>query len=232
MSYPACIAICYQNNTWRPYGYFSLEKCYNLIQFTNKKVIIKTLTKIQLHIEYLIVGRFLGIEALGIYFFAFNVGMGISQNIINALAFVWYPQYRHVRTSLRQIKTRYFKSFKTIAIAVVSVVILQSSLAYFYVPLIFGKKWMPVIPLLIIIACSAIPTAIYYTTAKLLHAINKIDVDLYWNLLFTIIFTGCLLIAVRGGIFWVAICVLIVKSIAMPLLAVAIARYTLKYKSL
>jgi PST family polysaccharide transporter len=224
-SYPVWIIICYRFNSWRPHQSFSLEKWRDVTNFGGKILGVELLTKLRMYIDYLLVARFLGLEALGIYFFAFNAGIGISQSVLNSLALAWYPHYCQVRTNLQQLRKRYFTSFKTIASIVVPLVILQTSLARWYVPIIFGEKWISAIPILIIICFSAIPIAVTYSTSKLLQALDKTKIDLVWNLLFTLVFTGSLYIAVQNGVFWVAVTVFSVQAVSMPIFAFWVIRY-------
>jgi PST family polysaccharide transporter len=219
LSFPVWIIICYRYNSWRPNQPFSIERWRDITNFGGKILGVELLTKIRMYIDYLLVARFLGLEALGIYFFAFNAGIGISQSVLNSLAWAWYPHYCQVRTNLKQLRKRYFSSFKTIGLIVVPLVILQTSLAHWYVPIIFGQKWIEAIPILIIICCSAIPIAISYSTSKLLQALDKTDIDLTWNLFFTITFTISLFLAVQHGVFSVAATVFSVQIIAMPIFA-------------
>ncbi|MHC5831979.1 MAG: oligosaccharide flippase family protein, partial [Nostoc sp.] len=100
------------------------------------------------NIDYLIIGRFLGINALGIYYFAFNAGLGISQNVINAFTSALFPHLCAARGDLKELKERYFSSLKFTAIIVVPLILLQSSLAPFYVPIVFGQKWVTAVPIL------------------------------------------------------------------------------------
>ncbi len=77
-------------------------------------------------------------------------------------------------------------------------VLLQSSLAPIYVPIVFGDKWINAIPVLMLICLSAIPCIFVNSASQLLLAVNKPEIDLIWNILFT----GLLAIALFLGVFW------------------------------
>lgn len=224
-SYPVWVAITYRNHSWRPHSSFSLQKWRTISSFGSKMLGVELLNRLRFNIDYLLIGRFLGLEVLGMYFFAFNAGLGISQSILQALASAWYPHFCQVRYDFKQLKHRYLGSFKNIAIIVVPLVILQTSLASFYVPIIFGEKWIPAIPILILICFSAIPIAISRSTSQLLQSVDKALIDLKWNIVFTVLFTGSLILALQGGIIWIAAVVLITQVIAMPLFSLWVTRY-------
>jgi PST family polysaccharide transporter len=113
---------------------------------------------------------------------------------------------------------------------VVPVVLLQSSLAPFYVPLIFGSKWVAAIPILVLVCLSALPRPFANAASQLLRAVDKSHIDLYWNLIFTVIFSVALLIGMQGGIYWVAASVLISHVLAMPIFTVWASRYVFALK--
>jgi PST family polysaccharide transporter len=129
-----------------------------------------------------LVGRFLGIDALGLYYFAFNAGLGISLNVMNSFVWAMYPHLCSARGDLKQLQTRFFSGFKTIALVVVPLVLLQSSLAPFYVPIVFGQKWLAAIPILVLICLSALPRPFAIAASLLLQAVDKTHINLYWDL--------------------------------------------------
>jgi O-antigen/teichoic acid export membrane protein len=225
LSYLVWIVISHVNHPWRPPKSFTLERWQEVTSFGSKLLGIEVLGKLRMYLDYLIVGPFLGIEALGLYFFAFNAGLGISQSVLNAFTSALYPHLCAVRGDKKQLKKQFFSSLKTMALVVIPLVILQSSLAPFYVPIVFGQKWVTGIPILVLICLSAIPLTLSRATSQLLQAMDKSHIDLYWNVIFTVIFAASLLVAVRGGIFSVAVAVLITQSVALPLFSIWVFRY-------
>ncbi|UBF27328.1 lipopolysaccharide biosynthesis protein [Kovacikia minuta CCNUW1] len=232
LSFPVWIIIANLNQPWRVSKSFNLASWQELISFSGKILGAELLFKFRLNVDYLIVGRFLGLEALGLYFFAFNAGLGISQSILNSLSAAWYPNYCQVRGDLQQLHKRFVNSFKTIAAVVVPVVLLQTSLAHFYVPIVFGAKWSGAVPILVLICLSAIPLAMSMSTSQLLRSVDKTNLDFGWNLFFTGFFVVSLLLAVPHGIFWVAATVLITQVIAVPAFTFWVNRLVFSAKTL
>lgn len=199
---------------WRP-----------ILRFGGKRLGVDLLNRLRQEMDYLIVARFLGLEALGIYFFAYSAGIGISQSIINSFAIAWYPFFCEVRRDSKLLRVRFLKSLKTIALTIFPLVILQSCLAPFYVPIIFGEKWEGAIPILILICLSAIPLALEKAISALLQATDKIEVDIRWNIFFSIAFAGILVVSARQGVVPLAIAVLVSRWIFIPGFAFYVMRY-------
>jgi PST family polysaccharide transporter len=227
---PVWIIINLRNHPWRPSKSFTLVQWQQIIRFAKNILGVELLNKLRANLDYLLIGRFLGVDALGVYYFAFNAGLGISMNVINTLTWSLYPHLCATRTDFYQLKKRYFGSLKSIVLIVLPLIILQSSLAPFYVPIVFGQKWIPAIPILILICLSALPRPFAESASMLLNAVDKSHINLYWNLIFTVIFTIALLTAVKWGIFWVAASVLISHLLAMPIFTFWASRHILGKK--
>ena len=135
---------------------------------------------------------------------------------------VWplYPHLCAARHNFDEFRHKYFHSLKTISLVIIPLVILQSSLAPFYVPIVFGEKWKMAVPILVLICLSAIPRPFATAAALLLQSLDKAWINLRWSLIFTGIFVCSLLVGMNWDIHGVAISVLISHAVAMPMFTV------------
>lgn len=216
---PLWVYVYCSNHPWRPTSGFTTKRWGELMGFGSSILGIELLKTLRNNLDYLIVGRFIGIDQLGVYYFAFNAGLGISLSLINSLNSALYPHLCAAKAEWHNFRKRYFNSLKAIAIVIIPIVILQSSLAPFYVPIIFGEKWVAAgaVPVLILICLSAIPRPFADAASQLLTAIDKPYLDLRWNVIFTVIFAGGLLIGVQWQALGVASAVLLINAVFMPL---------------
>jgi len=217
---PVWIFITWRYSAWRPPKKFNIEGWQEITNFGKNLLGVEILTKLRMNLDYLIVGKFLGVEALGLYFFAFNAGSGITTNVVYALNSALFPHLCEVRTDHKQLRHQYYKSLKSNALILIPLVLLQSGLAPFYVPVVFGNKWIPAIPILIMICLSVIPRSFAWTASILLNSVNKTHISLYLDLIFTVIFAISILIAINWGIYWVAAAVLISHSLVLPFIGI------------
>lgn len=217
--------ISLKKHPWRPSQKFTTKYWGELLKFGTPILGIQLLSTARDNMDYLIVGRFLGVEELGIYFWAFNAGLGISLSIIQSINVALYPHLCAVRDNWEQFKKRYFSGLKTASTIIVPFVLLQSCLAPFYVPIVFGQKWVVGVPVLILICLSAIPRAFNTASNNLLMAVGRPDLTFNLNVLFTLLFIGGLLIGVQWQAIGVAISVLVTHLIFVPLVVVWSARY-------
>ncbi|MFM2310852.1 MAG: hypothetical protein RLZZ04_128 [Cyanobacteriota bacterium] len=211
LTMPIWLVITWKNHSWRPPKAFSLKDWREIVSFSKNLLGVELLTKLRLNLDYLIVGRFLGVEQLGLYYFAFNAGSGITNNIVNSLMSALFPHLCGVRSDRQQLKERYYKSLQTISLTIIPVVVLQSSLSPLYVPVIFGEKWIAAIPILILICLSVIPTTFKHGSSLLLNAIDRTHISLYFDLVYTIVFALSIILSVQWGILAVAVVVLVIN---------------------
>lgn len=202
------IIVTWKNHSWRPPQSISFKKWKVVINFGRNILGVELLNKLGDQIDYLIVGKVLGLNALGIYFFAFNAGSGITMNVVNSLISALYPHLCAVRETLEGLKYEYFSSLKKVAKFLIPLVLLQSILAPFYVPIIFGEKWSEGIPILILICLSVIPRAYKLSSTILLNSVDKTHISLRLDLIYTSLFVMALWIVAPYGILWVAVTVL------------------------
>lgn len=222
------IYCAYRYHSWRPTGKFTLARWQEVMTFGSGVVGAQLLDKLRANLDYLLVGRFLGVEVLGLYYFAFSAGLGISLSIIDKFTWAQFPYICEARSNLVEFKRRYFKSMKLIAYIIVPLVVLQSALAPFYIPVVFGEQWRPAIPVMILICLSAIPRPFGYAAGRLLQAIDRTDLDVKWNLIFTVVFAGLLLAVVNAGIVPVAATVLIVHVVAISIFVIWVNQFVFK----
>jgi O-antigen/teichoic acid export membrane protein len=109
----------------------------------------------RLHGDKLLVGALLGTEALGLYYFAFNAGLGITQSLVAACNLVLFPHL--VKAGKHRLSSEFKRAFVMGMAVVIPLVAAQALLAPFYVPILFGETWVPATPYLSILACAAIP---------------------------------------------------------------------------
>ncbi|MEM9001898.1 MAG: lipopolysaccharide biosynthesis protein [Cyanobacteria bacterium P01_F01_bin.86] len=224
---PILVVMMWRHSTWRPVYGFTLKKWQHIIHFGSRVLGVEWLTTLRENIDYLLIGRFLSVEALGVYYFAFNAGLGISLSVINAIKVSLYPDLCKAKSEWGRLRSRYRNGLRTIAKIIVPLVILQASLAPFYVPIVFGNKWVEqgAIPILVLICLSAIPRPFADAASLLLRAIDKPNLELRWHLVFTAVLAVAIVVGAQAGIVGVAIAVLLIHGGLLPVYTWLTSRY-------
>jgi len=208
---------------WKPSGKFlSFSLWQDVLAFGRYYLSIELLKTARLNLDNMIIGRVLGMEALGLYSFARNAGLGFSLTLINAINSALYPNLCEVKDSAAQLKTRFVQNLKQIALIALPLISLQAGLAFIYVPVVFGAQWVNAIPILTFLCLSALPRPLAESASALILATGRIDVDFKWNCLFTAIFIVSVSIAASISLYAVAGTIFVIYAISHPLYLMAV----------
>jgi teichuronic acid exporter len=216
---PIWIVMSFKYHPWRMTRSFSLTKWRNITSFSTQILGVELLTTFRENIDYLLIGRFVGLQALGVYYFAFNAGLGISLGLIHSIQFSLFSDLCDLKSKFTFCAHQYTQSLRKIAVMIFPLVLLQSSLAPFYVPLIFGHKWIErgAIPVLIVICCSALSRPFADAASLMFRAFGRPQIELRWNILFTVCLTVAIWVGTHWGILGAAIAVMLTHLLLQPL---------------
>lgn len=225
LTVPIWILIHYFNHSWHPTQGFSTKGWRGVWNFSKHIYGIELLNTARNYLDYMLIGRFLGVTELGIYFFAFNAGLGISLSIVQGISSAILPYLCEAKPDWDKFKIYFIKSLKTITFIIIPFVFFQSSIAPFYVPILFGEQWIPAVPILILICLSAIPRPYAEAASQMLVAFGKPNLSFIWNVVFTLIFILAIFIGAQWNILGIAGAVLIIHISIIPVFVYFSTRY-------
>lgn len=174
------------------------------------------------NIDYILVGYFLGIEALGIYFFAFNASLGISLGLIQSYGTALYSHLCQKQSNDAQKNTsqqqKYFQSLKFIMLLTVPIITVQAALAPFYLPLIYGQKWLEAgaLPIFILLCLSGLVRPLGEAASQYLISSGQSRFNLICNSIFTLVLAVTITLCSFSGLTTVALGILLVHLFMMP----------------
>jgi PST family polysaccharide transporter len=111
----------------------------------------------------------MGPEALGLYFMAFNAGLGLSNSFAQAFSVALFPHLCTATDRARELRRALVMTCAVIGPAVV----LQALAAPIYVPILFGAGWDGLSEVVSILCLAAIPGVIWSAAAQWLRADNR-----------------------------------------------------------
>ncbi|WP_298836688.1 oligosaccharide flippase family protein [uncultured Roseobacter sp.] len=124
---------------------------------------------LRMQADKLIVGAMLGAESLGIYFMAFNAGLGLATSFTQAFSVVLFPYLCAAGDRLAALRGGLGLSL----VVLTPVVALQAALAPFYVPVLLGDGWQDIAPVVSILCFAALPSVIWSAVAGWLRASER-----------------------------------------------------------
>ncbi len=172
----------------------------NVLAFSGPLLASEILAALRGQADKLLVGAFLGVEALGIYYFAFNAGVGLSLSLTTALGASLYPHLAEVAHNRNALLTRYDKAIRSGVAPIAAMIALQAVLAVLYVPLVFGERWRSAVPLVALLCLSALARPLYDASVQLLRASGRTRLELGGALVFTALQLAIFALALRFGL--------------------------------
>lgn len=124
---------------------------------------------LRLQADKLVIGMLMGPEALGLYFMAFNAGLGLSNSFAQAFSVALFPYLCNAADRMQDLRRALLLTVALIA----PVVVLQAMAAPYYVPVLFGADWAHLADVVSILCLAAIPGVIWSAAAQFLRAENQ-----------------------------------------------------------
>jgi O-antigen/teichoic acid export membrane protein len=127
------------------------------------------------NVDYLIVGRVLGAEAVGVYRLAYEIvvrPLGTVNPIINTVAYPLFAKRQHNDESMRR---GYLEVIRLLSIVVFPMLAGLIAVAPLAVPVVLGSRWLAAVPLVQILALLGIMRTVLNPTGFLLMAKGRFD---------------------------------------------------------
>ena len=141
-----------------------------MVRFAVPVIGSEMLTAVRINVDKILVWSILGVEALGIYFFAFNAGIGLSLSLTSALTYSLYPELAKLAGEPRRMLARFDRAVWRTALPIAGIIALQAVLTFVYVPIIFGARWEHAVWLVALLCLSATTKPFFDAAGQLLRA--------------------------------------------------------------
>ncbi|CAA7621940.1 lipopolysaccharide biosynthesis protein [Magnetospirillum sp. SS-4] len=194
-----------------------------ILSFGRSVLGVEVLKTLRLYADRLIIGAVLGLDAVGLYFFAFSAGLGLSLSFVNAFGIALFPHLCEIRDDVAELRRRWLNALKLAAKVAVPVILAQAALSPFYVPLIYGQRWAEAVPVLALLCLSAIPRPFAEAAGQLLRAQGRPGLELGWSVGFTVLYLAAVTAALPWGIPGIAVAVCAVHWLVLPAMTLWVA---------
>jgi teichuronic acid exporter len=172
----------------------------------------EALNTLRVNGDRMIVGKVLGTDAFALYAFASNAGAGIATGLSIALGRVVLPFLAKGPADHENVRKRFWRSLKGMGLVIGPVILLQAALAPLYVPLVFGERWRPAIPVLILMCLATLARPVAVATSQMLRAVGHVSTEFGISQLSTLAFFGALVVGLPFGVMGVAWSLLIATT--------------------
>lgn len=125
------------------------------------------------NLDYMIVGRRFGPEALGFYQTAFSLPEELRNRLSAPLQRVLFPAYSRLQDDLSAMQYGVLKSLRLLSAVTIPLGVGLAAVSDGVVRVLYGSQWLPVIPLLEILAIGGAARSIFSLTANIFYATDN-----------------------------------------------------------
>ncbi|MBD2594945.1 lipopolysaccharide biosynthesis protein [Nostoc spongiaeforme FACHB-130] len=191
-------------SSWRPRFKFSQKHFKELFTFGINIVGINVLNFVNQNSDNFLIGYFLGSVALGYYAVAYRILTVVTQLMISVIQKIAMPIFSRMQKEPEKMLKAFYKAVNLTSLGAFPIFIGISVLSPELILALFGKEWMPSIPVIQILALVGLLYAGFYYNGTVIMALGKPSWNLALNCIQAIANLTCFLIAVHWGIVAVA----------------------------
>lgn len=196
---------------FRPQFVFNLKQIKGLITFGMYVFGERIVNYLGSRVDYIIIGRFLGSEALGYYSLAYQLIIFPLQKISPVIGKVAFPAFSTIQGDNEKLRPGYLKGIKYVSLVAFPILAGLFSIAPEFIYVIYGEKWAPAILILQILCSVGMLKSIGTLVGTIYYSKGRADIGFKWNLFVLFAIVPAVLIGVKWGINGVVISILILS---------------------
>jgi O-antigen/teichoic acid export membrane protein len=209
---------------WRPTLMFSWRSVRSLGRFTANVFGQNLLYQAGRNLDNLLVGRFLGASALGLYGLAYNIMLVPFSRIAAPLQQVLFPAFSRMqddRAKLAEAWVRVTRLVGAISMpALVGLVIVAPD----FVTVVLGERWSDAAPVIQILAWAGLLQSLQTLNGEILMALDRAHILFRFTVLWFVGTIAAVALGIQWGILGVAACYTVLIALIEPLNAYLTAR--------
>lgn len=155
---------------WRPSFTLDFKMGYSLLKYGVAFIAGELLAVILMNLDYLLVGRYLGSEKLGVYTLAFRMPDLLILEFARTLSNVLFPIYSQMREQTGNMSRAFFLATRYISLLTIPMGLGLALVAEPFIITFFTDKWIEAVPVVRGIAIYAMLLSIVHNTSSIYWA--------------------------------------------------------------
>ncbi len=168
------------------------------------------------NLDNIIIGRFLGTEALGYYSLAYSLMLTPVSRIGETVHRVIFPTFSLIQHDDQRLREGYKKVVKFVSTITFPMMAGMFAVAPQLIAALYGKNWMPTIGVLQVFCIVGAIQSVVYLASLIQYSKGRSDIGFKWNLLSLILDTAAFFIGLRWGIMGVAVAYALLALVLEP----------------
>lgn len=207
--------ILWLKSSFKPKFLFSLTEVKSIYNFSANLSGFNIVNYFVRNADYVLIQKYLGQEQLGYYNIAYRMMLYPLQNITSVFSRVMFPFYSKLQGNNLKIREMYIQLANNIAMISFPLMLWITASSDILIKALLGSKWLPTIPLLVVLAPIGMIQSVYTPAGTIFKAKGRTDIWFRWGLITGVIFVTAFVIGLRWGVFGVAVGYLIANVITI-----------------
>jgi O-antigen/teichoic acid export membrane protein len=203
----ACLtaALLWRSNHWRPHCAISVRATRDLAGFSLNLFGFSAFNYWIRNADNLLVGKYIGPEALGQYSRAYSLMLLPITHFNRAMGRAMFPALSAIQDDRERVKRIYLKANRLIALVTVPTMAGLLVVAEPLVLLLYGPKWQPMIPILQVLCLVAIKQPMDQTTGWIFQSQGRTDIMFRWGVFAGVANLLFIVVGLQWGVFGIAV---------------------------
>ncbi|AKB86152.1 lipopolysaccharide biosynthesis protein [Methanococcoides methylutens] len=130
----------------------------------------------------ILVGRLLGVTALGFYQMAYKLSNLPATEITHVISQVTFPVYSKIQDDIPKLREAYLRVFQFTTFLSFPIAGLIFILAYDFTTIFLGEKWLPMVPVMQVLVFAGLVRSLAATAGPIFYAVGKPKIDTKWQI--------------------------------------------------
>lgn len=209
---------------WRPRFVFSGESFRTLGSFGAKTFLMRVLVYVNLNGDNLLVGRYLGATALGVYAIAYNLMMLPTTRITERMRDVFYSAFVRLQSEPRRLGETWLRINRLVGALLVPAFLGLFAVAPDLVPVVLGRRWDAAIPVLRLLSLGGVAQSLQAYNGNVYQALGRPGRFLGFMCFSTTVTFGAFVLGLRWGVVGVAGSFAVARWIVLVVNTVGLSR--------
>ena len=202
---------------WRPSFIYSHKEVKKFMRFGLYQMGERCLRYFTMNVDYLLIGRLLGPESLGLYSVAYQLMMKPIQIFNPVITKVAFPIFAKIQNNDSQLRNGYLQVIEIIALICMPVYFGMHAVSDSLIPLLLGHGWTNAVPIFNILVILGMFYSLGNPIGTLLLAKGRADIGFWFNVFAFILLLPAIITGSKWGTNGVAWSLVIVTgSILFP----------------
>ncbi|MDA7025498.1 MOP flippase family protein [Bacillus sp. CLL-7-23] len=166
---------------WRPSFVFALREVKSFFAFGAFQLASRLVNRVGANMDMILIGRFLGAEALGIYSLAYQIITIPVLKINPIITRVAFPVFSKNQKDNKTLREGFLNVTKLLALVSFPLLIGLPTVSDLFIKVMFSEKWLAAIPILNILAIVGLLRVLMNPNGSILLAKGRADLAFYWD---------------------------------------------------